>query len=412
MNTLDQIRAVISSLGDYTLGESFEKREELRGSASITIKNSIEEGTQDDEPSTGKTFVLFQPSALKATLRERETKAKTDAIAMVQSVAPDWLKGASLAGELTQSTEILGYKSKIERIVERVDRTVCRPCTGTGVIRSTRNVTNYQNCMSCSGRGSITVTGFMNRPGTTAHGAPTSETRTCMHCGGSGKISTGTRAVQQATKCNQCGGAGKFEKEVFQDKRRFKTYRVCTRVAISGKEKRTKLLNRLALHTETPFLRRENLFTANTECSINVRPKRRAVTIDYRIEVPLVAHEVRSDTGRKTGMIYESDAGIGSVILAEKPFLEKALRKKCRQISKLDRTTFPDAMAEDAFIRTLYHASLKPDKPLEPLSFGYLFSAESLNEAVETAGKAARRKPGLLSRLFSAKKDEEKLPPT
>lgn len=402
MTIIECIRIALESLGPYVLEPGTECHEELKGSARITIKNEFYVDTQDAEPDTGTKIGLFKPAPLKRDLADAKRRASSAAAEVLEEIAPTWLKAPPLDETRSDYGKIHGYKIVNERVVDRVDIQKCTSCGAKGFTRISRNVPKTVKCSSCGGLGYRTVSGYINSPGTTAHGTPTTRNEPCYSCRGTGEVNSGTETINETIRCRECGGKGQFEHTSYKNQTRYKVHRVRTQLKSKGREKVTRQLKRLLARAGTSALDRDSLLTQSSDSEVTVRSKRSTVLIDYRVPVPLTPLEVRTETGRKVGVIYQIPMGDKIFRTTEKFFLDKALKKKCRQIAKLNKETVHDAYQEDAFFRLLVDTK----RSLTNHKFGYIFSEEQLEATYEAISLAIDRKPGLFYRLFSNKKKE------
>jgi hypothetical protein len=326
MKPIELIRNIAQSLPDYELSLPSEAPETISVITDIKISCGLEISRQDDKPKAGEQFNVFKPNTLKSAVKRSKTKGAKSPLKIVQSIAPEWLQTPALEGRKTLVSGIIAFQKETEKVVDRVDSTVCSSCSGRGSITRARTERPSITCTACGGSGGRAVTPYVNSPGTTGHGMPTTVFRACSRCVGG--TTTGPPVTKTETHtCGKCNGNGKLEKKFYKNKTFYKVFRVSTSLEIQGKEKASKSIARLRKHSPSPKTTLGELAKISPPAALKTIEKNSKLRLSFIIIVPFSKCEVLRK-GRNIGTLYCVPEDGSAFAVADSQFFDRGSKSK------------------------------------------------------------------------------------
>ncbi|MRU15739.1 hypothetical protein FDP25_09900 [Roseovarius sp. A21] len=391
------LHRMAKSFEDCTLDAPRPYDQDVRISGTITLDADLKIDRLEAQPATGERFSLFKPKALKSALKAARSRVQSQPKQVVEDMAPEWLDHPVLSAKASQASPVLAYKKKIEKVVDRVETSTCGSCKGKGSRVVTRNEPTSTPCHACGGSGGRMVTTYVNSPGTTAHGTPTSEYRMCGHCGGSGKWSGPSRTVTETVTCNTCSGKGEISKTYYKKQTVFLAYQVETKAKLVCTPRMSRQLSALAKRTgqDLPF---DVMLKASPDAKLDLRTGNRKLSLKWTATVPFCTHSV-AYRGKEAGKIVTLPENGQQIAIADDYVFDRGLKSLMPTIKSLNRETIVAARQENFLLDKLADFGGQGHKALDWSSLAWSVSPKVTAKALKAAGRATKRGTGLLGRL-------------
>jgi len=387
MNQFERIKSIAESLGGgrVKIDSGSELDEELTVSSVIKIGTKVRSDRQEVEPNSGSLFALFKPRALRNALKEARELSNSTPESVVRDLASQWLSVPTLKDSVHRQSDILGFRSASEKVLDRTEIVTCDKCQGNGRFETTRQEKVFNPCpASCSG-GIVYEQGYTHAPGTTAHGMPETKSRMCPHCAGQGKVYSHTKDVHQVYSCSPCRGTGKVEKKIFKRNTFYRAYRVETLMAIKGKETVSNSIKLLRRVTKSQELDLDRLRLAASSVNMTTAPERAKLSIKFDMRIPLRRYSFKV-AEREIGQVFLIE-GI-SFLAADRPFFDDFVKEKRKQIAGMTGSQFQGVVQGDPFLQFLCHA-VNSNLPLDSIDVGWSISPRPLKRLLKTIQKTS-----------------------
>ena len=407
MSSIEHVREIAASLGNFEFDAGTDLIEVIKVSSVIRIGNKITSERQEEEPDRGKLFTLLKPAALKDAFKEAQHISAVTPQQVVSEYADEWLANPVLKGSVSRRSDILAYRPASEKVVDRVEVNQCAKCRGACKVVETRQEPVYYPCPGgCSG-GVVYSQGYVNAPGTTAHGQPTTESRMCGHCGGKGKVYSHSRNVQQTHSCRDCRGKGEVEKTYYRRNTFYWAYRVETSISVKGREITSNILKTLRRVTKSEDLSLERLRATASAMDIAKVAAPSKISLDFELTISLRRYLVSSAEG-EVGQVFVIPGLADPLVAADRAFLDKPLKARRKFIAGMTVEPFLQSVDGNAMLKFLMDA-VDAGRGIESSDLAWSISSRPLKRMLRTVRKAAGREPGILSKIMrlGQKKQEQ-----
>lgn len=406
MSSIEHVSEIAASFSDFEFDSGTDLVEVIKVSSVIRIANKITVERQEEEPGCGDLFKLFKPAALRNAFKEAKETSGLDPEKVVAEYADEWLANPVLKDSVSRQSDILAYRSASEKVVDRVEVNTCGKCQGAGKVVVTKQEPVYNSCPGGCSSGVVYYQGYINAPGTTAHGQSETRSRMCGHCGGKGKVYSHSRDVQQTLSCSGCRGKGKVEKTIYKRNTFYWAYRVEVSMSIKGKETISSTLKTLRRVTKSEDLTLDRLSAISSSMDISMIPARSKISLNFDLKVSLRRYLITSTEGEVGQVFVIPDLDV-PLVAADRTFLDKPLKEKRKTVASMGVEQFLESAKEDALLKYLLDA-VDSGKGLESSDVAWSISTRSLRGMLRTVRKISGKDTGIFSKIrMLGKKNKE-----
>jgi hypothetical protein len=324
----------------------------------VTVRHSIVRLRLEKPPEGARKYLFVRPKLVNQALAEIGARQRADTEAFFKAHAPEYLSGSISGASYDHDFPPVAYKQRTEKVLDRVETDTCRRCSGKGQYSETRTEYPKTTCLFCGGAGGEVVKGFLNQPGTTAHGAPVEQFKICTGCGGVGTVSGPMRTWVETIACSRCGGRGQIETKHYRKEK------ICLADAVRSQFRREATftwpaeIQRLIKHM---LVGDEELFAFCVKSGETCKVEASEVLIDVKVNMTIEQRRVEVDEALSAVSILK--LGNRVVLFADTPILDSHLTRLRTELSGLSWKQVQKRAEESEFLARMTAHALNKTKP-------------------------------------------------